>query len=141
MHREADSYVRAIERCTASSRPQRRCSSKKAVRFSVPIVMAATHLRSSAPGASALAPCYDRRPMPPIWLHEYGQHAQTRPCPRRGCREIPIRRCRYETLCQIGWPLFLVARYVEWCGHGQEPIPVPDEGEGVRLVPVIGMAK
>ena len=38
-------------------------------------------------------------------------------------------------------PFFRVARYMEWCGHGQELIPVPDEGEWVRTVPVIGMAK
>jgi len=44
-------------------------------------------------------------------------------------------------LRQIGWPLFRVARYVEWCGHGQELIPVPDEEEWVRMVPVIGRAK
>jgi len=36
--------------------------------------------------------------------------------------------------------LFRVARYVEWCGHGQELIPVPDDAEWVRLVPVIGTA-
>ncbi len=86
--------------------------------------------------------CYDRGPMPPIWLNEYGRRAHTRPCPRPGCgRGIPIRRYRYETLRQIGWPLFRVARYVEWCGHGQELIPMPDEGEWVRMVPVIGTAK
>jgi len=71
-----------------------------------------------------------------------GQRAQTRPCPRPGCgREVPICRYRYETLRQIGLPLFRVARYVEWCGHGQELIPVPDEGGWVRMVPVIGTAK
>jgi len=60
-------------------------------------------------------------PMPPIWLNEYGQRAQTRPCPRAGCgREVPSRRYRYETLRQIGWSLFRVARYVEGCGPGQE---------------------
>jgi len=37
--------------------------------------------------------------------------------------------------------LFRVARYVEWCGHGQKLIPVPDEGEWVRMVPIIGTAK
>ena len=80
--------------------------------------------------------------MPPIWINEDGQRAQTRPCPRPGCgREVPIRRSRYETLRQIGWPLFRVARYVEWCGHGQELMPMPDEGEWVRMVAVIGMAK
>src|SRR5262252_6252055 len=68
--------------------------------------------------------------------------AQTRPCPRPGCgREVPIRRYRYETLRQIGWPLFRVARFVNWCGHAQELIPVPDDAEWVRLVPVIGTAK
>jgi len=51
------------------------------------------------------------------------------------------RRYRYETLRQTGWPLFRVARYVESCGHGQELIPVPDEGGWVHLVPVIGTAK
>jgi len=80
--------------------------------------------------------------MPPIWINENGQRAQTRPCPRpwRG-REVPIRRYRYETLRQIGWPLFRVTRFTSWCGHGQELIPVPDDGEWVRLVPVIGTAR
>jgi len=68
--------------------------------------------------------------MPPIWINEDGQRAQTQPCPRPGCgREVPIRRYRYETLRQIDWPPFRVARYVEWCGHGQALIPMPDGGE------------
>ena len=80
--------------------------------------------------------------MPSLVVNEDGQPAQTRPCPRPGCgREVPIRRYRYETFRQIGWPLFRVARYVEWCEHGQELIPVPDEGEWVRMVPIIGTAK
>jgi hypothetical protein len=67
---------------------------------------------------------YDASPMPPIWLDEDGQHAQTRPCPRPGCgRRYPIRRYRYETLRQIGWPLYRVARFTSWCGHGQEVDP------------------
>src|SRR5262244_589833 len=71
-----------------------------------------------------------------------GQCAETRSCPRPGCgREYPIRRYRYETLRQIGWPLFRVARFVNWCGHAQELIPVPDDAEWVRLVPVISTAK
>ena len=52
-----------------------------------------------------------------------------------------LRRYRYETLRQIGWPLFRVARFVNWCGHGQELIPLPDEGEWVRMVPVLGTVK
>ena len=46
-----------------------------------------------------------------------------------------------QTFRLIGWPLFRVARYVEWYGHGQELIPVPDEGVWVRLVPIIGTAR
>src|SRR5215467_2234985 len=64
--------------------------------------------------------------------------------PTRADRTMsPIRRYSYETLRQIGWPLFRVARYVEWCGHGQELFPVPDEeergavGAGDRDGPVI----
>ena len=80
--------------------------------------------------------------MPPIWVNEDGQRAETRPCPRQGYgREYPIRRYRYETLRHIGWPLFRVARFVNWCGHAKELIPVPDDAEWVRLVPVIGTAK
>src|SRR5215813_9897842 len=78
--------------------------------------------------------CYHAVPMPPIWVNEDGQRAETRPCPGPGCgREYPIRRYRYETLRQIGLPLFRVARFV---GHAQELIPVPDDAEWVRLVPV-----
>ena len=40
--------------------------------------------------------------------------------PRPGCgREYPIRRYRYETLRQIGWPLFRVARYVKCADMGK----------------------
>ena len=53
---------------------------------------------------------------------------------------VPVRRYR-KTLRQIGCPLFRVARYVEWCGHGQELIPMPDEGNWVRIVPIIGIAR
>ena len=96
----------------------------------------------SLPYASAPCSCYDRGSMPPIWVNEDGKLAETSPCPRPGCgREYPIRRYRYETLRQIGWPLYRVVRYVEWCGHGQELIPVPDEREWVRCIPVVGTAK
>lgn len=56
-----------------------------------------------------------------------------------GCgREYPVRLYRYETLLLIGWPLDRVARYVERCRHGGELIPVSDEGEWVRLIPIVG---
>jgi hypothetical protein len=41
----------------------------------------------------------------------------------------------------IGWPLYRVASFINWCGHRQEVIPIPDEDEWVRCVPVIGEAK
>jgi hypothetical protein len=79
--------------------------------------------------------------MTPIWFNEDGLRAETRPCPRPGCgREHPIRRYRYQTLRLIGWPLYRVASVVEWCGHRQEFIPVPDEGEWIRLIPIVGEA-
>ena len=69
--------------------------------------------------------------MSPVWVNEDGQRAETRPCPRPGYgREHPIRRYRYQTLRLIGWPPFPVASVVEWCGHRQEFMPVPDEGGG-----------
>ena len=54
---------------------------------------------------------------------------------------VSFRRYRHEILRQMGWPLFRVARFVNWCEHTQELIPVPDDAEWVRLVPVIGTAK
>ncbi len=85
--------------------------------------------------------CYDPVPMPPIWVNEDGQRAQTRPYPRPGCgREVPIRRYSHQTLRLIGWPLYRVASVVQWCGHRLEFIPVPDERQWVRMVPIIGTA-
>ena len=37
--------------------------------------------------------------------------------------------------------LYRVAGFTSWCGHGQEFIPMPDEGNWVRLVPIIGTAR
>jgi len=44
------------------------------------------------------------------------------------------------TVRLIGWPLYRVTSVVQWCGHRQDFIPVPDEGEWVRMVPIIGTA-
>ena len=62
------------------------------------------------------------------------------PVPNRG-REYPIRRYRYQTLRLIGWPFYRVASAVEWCGHRHEFIPVPDEGEWIHFIPLMGEAK
>ncbi len=45
---------------------------------------------------------------------------------------------RVEHLRHVGWQLFRAATYVNWCGHGQEVIPVPLAGERVTFVPVLG---
>ena len=47
---------------------------------------------------------------------------------------------RLEHLRLIGWRLFAVASYTNWCGHGQEFIPVPDADGWVRLIVVEGEA-
>jgi len=80
--------------------------------------------------------------VPPIWVNVDGQRAPARGCPRPGCeRKYPIRRYRYTTLRQIGWPLFRVVSFTSWCGHGQAVIPVPHDSERAQLVPVIGTAR
>jgi hypothetical protein len=77
----------------------------------------------------------------PIWLDENGRRVPTRKCRHPTCnRKYPLRRYRYATLKQIGWPLYRDASFTNWCGHGQEVIPVPDDTEWVRLVPTIGTA-
>ena len=48
---------------------------------------------------------------------------------------------REEHLKLVGWRLFAVASYTNWCGHGQEFILVPDDGGWVQLIPVLGEAK
>ncbi len=40
----------------------------------------------------------------------------------------------------VGLRLFMPASYVNWCGHGQEVIPVPRTDGLVALIPVLGEA-
>jgi hypothetical protein len=40
-----------------------------------------------------------------------------------------------------GWQLFTAATYVNWCGHGQEVIPMPLPDGRVTFVPVLGEAR
>jgi hypothetical protein len=47
---------------------------------------------------------------------------------------------RVEHLRHVGWSLFFPATYVNWCGHGQEVIPVPLAEGWVTFVPVLGEA-
>ncbi len=74
---------------------------------------------------------------PPIWLDETGAPRPVRQCFRCG-REAPVYRFRLEHLRLVGWRLYAPAEFVNWCGHGQEVIPLPEEEGWCRLVPVLG---
>ncbi len=76
---------------------------------------------------------------PPLWLDDHGQRRPTRPCLRCG-REAPVFRFRVEHLKLMGWRLYAVASYTNWCGHGQEFIPVPDDGAWCWMIPVLSEA-
>jgi hypothetical protein len=43
-------------------------------------------------------------------------------------------------LNRLGWSLFAPAAYVNWCGHAQEFVPIPDTEGVVHLVPILGEA-
>jgi hypothetical protein len=45
---------------------------------------------------------------------------------------------RVVHLRHVGWRLFTAATYVNWCGHGQEVIPLPLADGRVTFVPVFG---
>jgi len=49
-----------------------------------------------------------------------------------------FRGFRVENLKHVGWQLFRAETYVNWCGHGQEVIPVPLADGRVTFVPVLG---
>ncbi len=63
--------------------------------------------------------------MTPIWLDESSNPRPVQQCSRCG-REAPVFRFREEHLRLVGWSLYTVASYTNWCGHGQEFIPVPE---------------
>jgi len=75
--------------------------------------------------------------VPPIWHDEHGRRRAVRACPRCG-REAPVYRFRLDVLPRVGWRLFAPAEYVNWCGHRQEFVPLPERGGWCRLVPILG---
>lgn len=77
--------------------------------------------------------------VPPFWLDESGRPRAVRACRRCG-REAPVYRFRLEHLRLIGWRLFTTTEYVNWCGHTQEFVTLPERGGWCRLIPVIGEA-
>jgi hypothetical protein len=81
----------------------------------------------------------------PIWSDEHG-HPLCRCIPARAPaagREVPVRfrGFRVEHFRHVGWQAYRVERYVNWCGHGQEVIPVPRADGLVAFVPVLGEAR
>ena len=77
---------------------------------------------------------------PPRWVDEHGHPCPTRPCPTCG-RVIPIKRWPVlRTGAMRRWP-YEVLRVVEWCGHQQELILVPDGAEWFREIPGLGVAR
>ena len=48
---------------------------------------------------------------------------------------------RVESLRHVGRQLFRAETYVNWCGHGQEVIPLPPPDGLVALVPVRGKVR
>lgn len=77
----------------------------------------------------------------PRWLDEHGKPMATRPCHR--CRTpVPVGRTfRLEHMKMIGWRLFTEAQVVQWCGHAQHFLVVPDaDGDRAALVPIYGEA-
>jgi hypothetical protein len=45
-----------------------------------------------------------------------------------------------EHLKHVGWQVYRVECYVNWCGHAQEVIPWPRPDGLVEFVPVLGEA-
>jgi hypothetical protein len=75
---------------------------------------------------------------PPRWLDERGRPRPTRPCPKCG-RVIPVNRWPAKAAAIQRRP-YQVLSFVEWCGHQQEVVLVPD-GDGMYSeIPVLGVA-
>ena len=75
---------------------------------------------------------------PPPWTDEQGRLCPTRPCPT--CRRvIPIRRWEAKAGSVVRRP-YEVLSVVQWCGHLQELVLVPDGPDWFTEIPVLGVA-
>ena len=61
--------------------------------------------------------------------------SRPRSCLKCG-REAPVLRLRYEHLRMNGWKPMKTMLVVNWCGHGQDFVPVPKADGYRRLVSV-----
>jgi hypothetical protein len=52
----------------------------------------------------------------------------------------PVLSIPAEHLRHVGWQAYRVESYVNWCGHGQEVIPVALADGRVTFVPVLSEA-
>ena len=77
---------------------------------------------------------------PPRWVAWDGQVCPTRPCPTCG-RVIPIKRRPVLRTGAIRHRPYEVLRVLEWCGHGQELILVPEGDRWYSEIPVLGVAR
>ena len=64
----------------------------------------------------------------------------TRPCQRCGA-VVPIRRYEASTLRMLKQRPYEVVTFVNWCGHGQEYILVPEADGWFGQIPVLGAAR
>jgi len=70
----------------------------------------------------------------PFWRDGSRNLRPSIPAPDAG-RDVPIYDdFRLVDLKRLGWSLFTPATYVNWCGHAQEFLPIPDGT--ARLVPI-----
>ena len=77
---------------------------------------------------------------PPFCCDASGKARSAYPCPRCG-RDVPIYDdFRLVDLKRLGWSLLVSAAYVNWCGHAQEFVPIPETGETAHIVPILGEA-
>jgi hypothetical protein len=76
---------------------------------------------------------------PPRWVDERGRLCPTRPCPRFG-RVIPVNRWPVKTVPSQKRSPYQVITFVEWCGHQQEVVLLPEGNEWYSEIPVLGVA-
>ena len=63
----------------------------------------------------------------------------TRPCPLCGA-DVPIHRWEPQTMRMLKWQVYGVVTVVNWCGHAQEFILLPEADGWCREIPVLGEA-